>query len=201
MPNDLIDPTPFLDPQPATIPVRPLRADHPSAILLPGAVAPADTPQPSDPKPPLATSGFSLIFQAGGQLRVYPITGAVTLMIEGKPPAATDPSVTPLEGGGYQLRVPADATLTLPSLPWLGVTMRISSKIGLRVRETPTTNGKEIVRLPEGTLLTFSSATQSDGTYLWRQVIAPEQYNGVKIKGYWMAERSLDGKQVFLLPA
>jgi hypothetical protein len=204
MPEDIIDPTPFFDPQPTYIPCRPVSENHPANALLGGKqYIPYNDPDIFSTQPIAlpAPEKVLLIFDDNEDLATYQINHGVTITLP-LPLPSKDSSRFVLQENGrdYDLILADGVKITFHgALPWLGDTMRVSSEIGLRVRGNATVSSKELTRLPNGFELVLSSSKREGGVYVWRQIVSPERYSGVEIKDGWVAERSLDNTQIYLV--
>lgn len=206
MPDDIIDPTPFFDPQPTYIPCRPASENHPANALLGGKTyIPYNEPDLYSTQPIAlpAPEKVLLVFDNDDDLATYQINHGVTITLPFPPPTQESGQFVLQENGrDYDLILADGVKLTFHgALPWLGDRMKVNSDIGLRVRGNATTSSKELARLPNQVEVVVSSTKREGGAYVWRKIISPESYNGIEIKDGWVAERSLDGTQIFLVYA
>jgi hypothetical protein len=205
MPSDFIDPSPFLDPQPSVIPVRPVLENHPSSPLLDGG-----SPYvPNQGEPDLyltqpivlhVPQDVNLCFIYDGQEYTYQVNKGLTIRIQGPPPDEASPQLLAQPNGiDYDYLLNDDITLRFHAvLPWQGENLQVSHRPGIGVRLNPTLSSREVVMLPYKTRLTLSTTPREIGLYIWRQIIAPEAYEGVNISQAWVIEQRLDTNEVFL---
>jgi Peptidase family M23 len=211
--NDIIDPTPFLDPQPDNIPSRPALANHPSSELLGGQAY-----NPPGGKiavtPDVATvgggsDGLILEFIENGQPKSYTINASLKLHIPTTPPQPgssllqSDPN-----GQVHTLKINELMSVVIQgSLPWVeppkptpssNIRMRVISSIGINVRREPLVGNNLLVKLPKDFELMVTPEVRDDGTNVWRQITGNISYQGVNVNGGWLAEKQSDGDPVYL---
>jgi hypothetical protein len=73
-----------------------------------------------------------------------------------------------------------------------GVVYRVTSEVGLKLRQHPTVRAKILVYLQKGDQVrALPSLGQEAEGYLWRQAASPQRIQGVEVGGAWFAERQV----------